>query len=70
VGGMYNKPKEVPVPAWLFYFNVDDIDAAVERVKANGGSILMGPSEVPGGSWIVQAQDPQKAYFALVGWKK
>ena len=26
----------------------------------------MGPHEVPGGSWIVQAMDPQGAAFALV----
>jgi predicted enzyme related to lactoylglutathione lyase len=37
IGGMFNKPKEVPVNFWLYYFNVEAIDAAVERVKANGG---------------------------------
>ena len=26
-----------------------------------------GPMEVPGGSWIIQALDPQGAMFALVG---
>jgi hypothetical protein len=38
----------------------------VDRIKANGGQVLMGPQEVPGGSWIVQAVDPQGAAFALV----
>ena len=28
--------------------------------------LLMGPMEVPGGSWIVQGVDPQGAQFALV----
>jgi len=64
-GGMMKKPPQVPVPAWLFYFNVDDINAAVERVKAAGGTVIMGPMQVPGGSWIVQAMDPQGAVFAL-----
>ncbi|MGZ9021133.1 MAG: VOC family protein, partial [Rhodoplanes sp.] len=32
----------------------------------NGGGILTGPLQVPGGSWIVQCMDPQGAMFALV----
>jgi predicted enzyme related to lactoylglutathione lyase len=30
----------------------------------------MGPMEVPGGQWIVQAQDPQGGFFALVSLKR
>ena len=67
VGGMMNKPAQIPAPAWLFYFNVEAVDAAVARVTAQGGEILMGPHQVPGGSWIVQGRDPQGATFALVG---
>ena len=67
VGGMFNKPPMVPTTFWLYYFNVGDFDAAVERVKAGGGEVTNGPMEVPGGSWIVQAKDPQGAMFALVG---
>lgn len=66
VGGMMNKPPEVPVPCWQYYFNVDAIDAAVARVKAGGGQVLNGPMEVPGGSWVVNAVDPQGAAFSLV----
>jgi hypothetical protein len=69
IGGMMRKPDQVPTPAWLYYFQVGDIDAAAERVKASGGQVLNGPMEVPGGDWIVQAQDPQGAMFALVGRK-
>jgi predicted enzyme related to lactoylglutathione lyase len=47
------------------YFRVPDVHAAAERVKANGGKIVTGPMEVPGGDWIVQAMDPQGAMFAL-----
>jgi uncharacterized protein len=70
LGGMMDKPENVPVSAWTFYINVDGIDAATERVKANGGEVLMGPMEVPGGSWIIQAKDPQGAHFALVSLKR
>jgi predicted enzyme related to lactoylglutathione lyase len=51
IGGMMNKPPEmahVP-PNWQIYFRVPDINAAAEAVKANGGTILNGPMEVPGG---------------------
>jgi uncharacterized protein len=67
LGGMFNKPPAAPGPAWQYYFNVEDIDAAVSRVTANGGQICNGPMQVPGGSWIVQGVDPQGASFALVG---
>jgi uncharacterized protein len=70
VGGIMTKPKEVPVPAWQFYFNVTDIRAGAKRVTDNGGKITVEPMEVPGGSWIVNAQDPQGAHFALLAAKK
>jgi predicted enzyme related to lactoylglutathione lyase len=66
VGGMMTKPPAVPMPAWAYYFNVPAIDSAIERVKAGGGNVLNGPVEVPGGSWIIQATDPQGAFFCLV----
>jgi len=67
---MMNKPEEMPMPAWLFYFNVPALDAAVDQIKAGGGHIIMGPMEVPGGQWIVNATDPQGAHFALVAPKR
>jgi len=67
IGGMLNKPSVIPVPFWLYYFNISDIDAAAQRVKTGGGQILDGPLEMPGGSWIVQCADPQGAIFALEG---
>lgn len=66
VGGMMDD-KAFPRPAWLFYVSVDDIDATLDRVTANGGQLVHGPSEVPGGMWIINALDPQGAMFAAVG---
>ncbi|MGB8221403.1 MAG: VOC family protein [Polyangiales bacterium] len=66
VGGMFNDP-DAQRPYWLYYFNVDNIEAASKRVTANGGASTMDPHEVPTGEWIVQARDPQGAMFALVG---
>jgi len=70
VGGMMTKMADTPHPMWLYYFVVDGIDSAVERVKKNGGKITNGPMEVPGPAWIIQGTDPQGADFALVGAKR
>jgi predicted enzyme related to lactoylglutathione lyase len=67
IGGMMNKPPEMAniPPNWQIYFLVPDINAAVERIKANGGQVLNGPMEVPGGDMVLNAMDPQGAAFAL-----
>jgi predicted enzyme related to lactoylglutathione lyase len=70
MGGMMTKMPETPRPHWLYYFNVEAIDAAVARIDAAGGKVVNGPMEVPGGSWIVNAVDPQGAMFALVAPKR
>jgi hypothetical protein len=70
VGGMMDKPEQVPVACWLYYFNVPALDAAIEKINAGGGQVALGPMEVPGGLWIVQAIDPQGARFALVAPKR
>jgi len=70
LGGMMDKPADMPVSAWGFYIIVDGLDAAVERLKAIGGTVTIEPHEVPGGSWIVQATDPQGANFALLSLKR
>lgn len=70
VGGMMTKMPECPRPFWLYYFGVETLDAAVERLTGAGGKVVMGPMEVPGGAWIVQAVDPQGAMFALVAPKR
>ena len=71
IGAMMTRdPKNSPVPFWLYYFSVEDIDAANDRVKEKNGQVLMGPHEVPGDQWIILGQDPQGAMFALVGPKK
>jgi uncharacterized protein len=67
IGGIASKPPMMPAPSWLYYFNVGDVDAAAERVKAGGGQILNDPIDVPGGTAVVQCADPQGATFGLEG---
>jgi uncharacterized protein len=70
VGGMMTKPPEAPGVGWLHYFNVASAEATIALAKENGAKLLMGPHEVPGGSWIAHLLDPQGATLAIVGAKK
>ncbi len=65
LGGMFKRPPDMPVSAWVYYAMVPDIDAAVDQVTANGGQVLNGPMEVPGGDQVAQCMDPQGCMFAL-----
>lgn len=66
-GGMALKQPGAPRPYWLYYINVASVDASMARITAGGGQVLVGPIQVPGGTWIVHALDPQGAAFALSG---
>jgi predicted enzyme related to lactoylglutathione lyase len=69
VGGMMTREAHTPTSFWLYYFNVDSVDAALARVTNGDGKVLHGPQQVPGGVWIAQCLDPQGAMFAIVGAK-
>jgi len=66
-GGIMRRMPDTPAPFWLYYFNVAAIEPAIARVRDAGGQVLMGPHEVPGGSFIAQCFDPQGAMFGMVG---
>jgi uncharacterized protein len=66
VGGMFNKTDDMPMPPnWLHYIHVDSADRVADVVKANGGTVVNGPMEVPGGDRIAQCMDPLGAMFAV-----
>ncbi|MHA6493148.1 VOC family protein [Pseudomonas borbori] len=66
-GAMMPKPADMPVALWSYYFRVANIDEAVDTVAAAGGQVVFGPSEIPGGEFIIHGIDPTGAMFALVG---
>ena len=66
VGGMMTKPPDMPSPFWNYYIQVDGINDAADRIKSAGGTVNHGPLTVPGGSWILQATDPQGGHFCLI----
>jgi uncharacterized protein len=63
-GGIMKPPPGAPA-AWMPYALVKDAKAAAATASANGGKILNGPMEVPGGDWIAQGMDPQGAMFSV-----
>jgi len=50
---------------WRLYFRVTDVDAAVERIQALGGSLLDGPIDSPFGR-LATVADPDGASFQVI----
>lgn len=65
VGGMMKRVPPQP-PSWLYYFNVDGVEAAIARATAKGGQLVMGPHQVPTGQWIAIVLDPLGAPAAML----
>jgi hypothetical protein len=65
LGGMFNKPPEVPVANWVPYIHVGSADRVTDLVRLNHGVVMNGPMEVPGGDRISQLMDPLGAAFAV-----
>jgi hypothetical protein len=64
-GGMMPLPPDAGAPShWLVYFGSESVDDDAGRIAELGGTVMVGPEEVPGGRFVV-ALDPQGAVFAL-----
>jgi len=64
-GGTMQMPPEAQAPPhWLSYVSVDDRDAAVEKIKALGGTIYHS-QEIPSMGKFAVAADPAGATFAV-----
>lgn len=66
IGATMTARPDGPPPGWLFYFRVPDIEAAADAIRVNGGTVHMGPHEVPGGDRIVVASDAEGLMVGLV----
>ena len=63
VGGIW---RQADGPAhWVTYFHMDDLDAALERLHAGGGTATSDPVDAPYGRWAVVA-DPQGGAFRII----
>ena len=70
IGAIMPRMPAMPVSLWSYYIGVDDIDRAATAINENGGKILHGPMEIPGGEYALNGMDPQGAAFGLVGPRK
>lgn len=66
LGGMMTSTKGAPMPpAWIYYTEISNLDAALMRATQKGAKVMNGPMDVPTGGRIAQLTDPQGAMFAL-----
>lgn len=53
-------------PTWLAYFGVDDVDASVAAILAEGGKVLVPGWDAPGVGRIAMVTDPQGIPFYVM----
>ncbi len=71
IGGAMNAFEEGAQPYWNFAIQVADIDVAKKAIEEAGGTVRMGPHELPNDSgWLIQATDPQGAKIMFSGPRK
>ena len=58
-------PGAPPTPSWSTYVAVQSADAAARAVKDAGGSVLMGPFDIPGAGRMGVFADPSGAVFCV-----
>jgi uncharacterized protein len=67
-GGLYQRPQNNEEKFYLYdcTVQVEDIDKAVQLVKANGGIITKEKDEIPGVGWFAGAKDTEGNRFGLM----
>jgi predicted enzyme related to lactoylglutathione lyase len=58
-------PRQAGQDGLVVYFNTDDIDAALNRVRELGGSVEAEKNPVPGMGWFAHARDTEGNRFSL-----
>ena len=53
-------------PGWYCYLGVTDVDAKAEQIKAHGGSVHMGPMDIPGVGRFALVADPHGMVFYIM----
>jgi predicted enzyme related to lactoylglutathione lyase len=59
-------PPRAMRPAWLGYIGVDDVDATVAAIEADGGRVHMPPTDLPGVGRMAMIADPQGIPFYVM----
>jgi predicted enzyme related to lactoylglutathione lyase len=65
IAGVFAKPEQMKVSAWMIYFKVDDIDAARKKIEELGGKNIGPVMEVPEVGRMSTAMDSTGGYFSI-----
>lgn len=65
VAGMVGKAPDMPGSSWSHYINVSSTDETVQKAKALGAHVLVGPEDVPGMVRFALLNDPTGALFGV-----
>ncbi len=68
VGGMYlmSDAKKDAGGEWVPYFSVSSLNDFIAKSKADGGNVIVKPTELSGRGSVALLTDPQNAYFAII----
>jgi predicted enzyme related to lactoylglutathione lyase len=64
-GGMMKHPMPGAPSAWLAYVGVENVQAATEKARSLGATIMREPTEVPNMGWFSIIVDPTGAMLAM-----
>jgi predicted enzyme related to lactoylglutathione lyase len=65
-GGLMQSPPGVPHSFWMTYVSVENCDAAAEKCKKLGGSVMKEPADIPNVGRFAVMMDPQHGSFAVL----
>ncbi|MCB9918237.1 MAG: VOC family protein [Planctomycetes bacterium] len=64
IGGIVEE-KAIPMSHWMHYVATLDIEASAARCRELGGTVCIGPAEIPQTGKFAVVSDPQGGYFSL-----
>jgi predicted enzyme related to lactoylglutathione lyase len=48
------------------YIDIQDIDASLSKVRANGGQVIMEKDVIPGVGWLAYCKDVEGTIFGMM----
>jgi len=65
-GGLSRRTEAEPGPCTVNTIDVPSVDEFAEKVKKNGGTIVVPKHAVPGVGWLVYFKDPEGNMFGMM----
>lgn len=65
-GAIFKKPDTAPGSCMNIYFQVDNIDQTLEKVKQHGGTIIVPNTHIPGTGQFAMFTDPEGITIGLM----